>query len=172
MLTAIHHDGSEAIADEVEWGDGPFHCPECREEVILKQGRIKTPHFAHYPDSQCSYNGTGESDDHRWAKMNIYRELLTAPGVTVVQLERSLGEIRPDISFTLGDQQVAVEVQVSALSLDDIERRTCAYAYKHIAVLWTPPHPHGLYDARYAPRAWERYLHGLYFGRVYGSTTG
>lgn len=33
-------------------------CPECNEPLIPKLGRIKEPHWAHFPSSHCTYNGT------------------------------------------------------------------------------------------------------------------
>lgn len=52
MLSECNRYG-EVQAAEVRAGDGPFHCSACQGSVILKQGRIKIPHFAHLP-------GTGE----------------------------------------------------------------------------------------------------------------
>jgi competence protein CoiA len=135
--------------------------------VTLKRGHIVTPHFAHQPGSNCSYAGIGESEEHRSAKFEIYQALLTAPGVTNVQMERNLQEVRPDVSCIYKDTLIAIEVQISNLSPDDIERRTRAYASKNIAVLWTPPQSLEVFEERYAPRHWERYIHTLYYKTVY-----
>ena len=45
--------------------------------------------------------------------------------------------------------------------------RTKTYARKGIAVLWMPSFPMELFAGRYAPKDWERYLHTLYYGRLY-----
>ena len=166
MLSAYNQSG-EVMATEVSPEDGPFYCPACREQVILKQGRIVIAHFAHYPEATCAYPNEGESDEHRLAKLEIYQALLQASGVTDVRLERYLQDVRPDVSFVKNGQLVAVEIQVSQLSRDDIAWRTKAYARKDIAVLWTPLLLEGVCKEPYAPNPWERYLHTMYYGKVY-----
>src|SRR6266852_636752 len=166
MLSAYNQSG-EVMATEVSPEDGPFYCPACCEQVILKQGRIVIAHFAHYPEATCAYTNEGESDEHRLAKLEIYQVLVQTPGVTDVRLERYLREVRPDVSFVLNGQLVAVEIQVSQLSRDDIAWRTTAYARKDIAVLWTPLLLEGVCQEPYAPKDWERYLHTMYYGKVY-----
>ena len=47
MLSAIKESDETVMAWEVTREDGPFFCPECDEEVILKKGSIVLPHFAH-----------------------------------------------------------------------------------------------------------------------------
>lgn len=166
MLSACNRHG-EVQAAEVEQEDGPFHCPACRGPVILKKGHIKIPHFAHLPDAECAYTNEGESEEHQLAKLEIYEALVRTPGITDVRLERYLQEVRPDVSFVLGGELIAIEIQLSLLSRDQIAWRTEAYARKNIAVLWTPSFSMELFEGRYAPKDWERYLHTLYFGRVY-----
>ena len=166
MLSACNRYG-EVLAAEVEAGDGPFHCPACQGPVILKQGRMKIPHFAHLSGTACVYSNEGESQEHQLAKLEIYEALRRIPEVTDVRLERYLQEVRPDVSFVVHGQLVAIEIQFSHLSCDLITRRTKAYARKDIAVLWTPSFPMELFKGRYAPKDWERYLHTLYYGRVY-----
>jgi len=131
--------------------------------LILKKGRIKIPHFAHAVDTACSYAGEGESEEHRRAKITLYQELLKVPDVSDVRMEHGLHEVRPDVSFRFRGGLIALEVQISSLSPEDIERRTRAYAKRDIAVLWTPPLSLSAFETRYAPRAWERYLHGLWY---------
>lgn len=124
-------------------------------------------HFAHWPDAKCAYTGEGESEEHRLAKLEIYQALLRAPGVTDVRLERYLREVRPDVSFVLSGELVALEIQASLLARDGIEWRTTVYAKKGIAVLWMPLFSSEVSEDRYAPKDWERYLHTMYFGKVY-----
>ncbi|GEM_PF-2144326 len=166
MLSAMNEDG-EVVATEITRYDGPFYCPVCREQVMLKQGLKVVAHFAHYSDSTCTYAGERESVQHQQAKLDIYQALLQASGVSEVRLERPLQDARPDVSFALEKQLVAIEVQVSQLSRDDIARRTIAYARQDIAVLWTPLFSGDFFSRRYAPKDWERYLHRMYFGKVY-----
>jgi competence CoiA-like predicted nuclease len=94
MLSACNRHG-EVQAAEVEPQDGPFFCCACRGPVILKQGHIKIPHFAHPPDAHCIYTSVGESEEHQRTKLEIYQALLRTPGVTDVRLERYLEEVDP-----------------------------------------------------------------------------
>ncbi len=168
MLSAIKESDETVMAWEVEREDGPFFCPECEEEVILKQGSIVLPHFAHFPEASCSY-GTGESDQHRRAKYEIYETLKTHPSVSHLKVERYLKEVRPDVSFLWqGKWRVAIELQLSAISPDEIAHRTHCYAAKNIWVLWMIPSHNNLSSLiPYNTHVWERYLHALYFGCVY-----
>lgn len=145
---------------------GPFICPECNEEVILKSGRLRINHFAHANPLACRLS-EGESEEHRRCKMEIYLALQGAPGVRNVALERALGEVRPDVSAEINGVPVAIEVQISSLSLDTITRRTIDYFRKGIYVLWLLQWAPQLDERRYSPRLWERWIHAAYFGCVY-----
>src|ERR1044071_3841176 len=107
MLIAKYKRGYiSALNAEME--DGPFRCPECRLEVILKKGDIYTHHFAHNPGEGCSFGegwennqegSPGESELHKLAKKEIYDALKEHKEVTNLKLERYLDSVRPDISF-------------------------------------------------------------------------
>jgi competence protein CoiA len=167
MLTAARQtDGHKVAAWEVERGDGPFLCFCCRQAVMLRKGDIKAPHFAHLPPVTCEY-GAGESEAHRRCKKAIYEALSSHPRVRKCEMERDLVTVRPDVSAYVNDVPVAVEVQLSNLSLAKIQYRTAEYARKGIYVLWLPVHAPELKRELYLPRPWERWLHFAYFGRVY-----
>jgi len=169
MLTAIISVSSkQVLAQETNKKDGPFKCPECEDPVLLKKGKIRVAHFAHIPPVTCSY-GMGESELHRTAKISIYEALRKNSRVTKLQLERSLGQVRPDISFCLDDKRyVAIEVQASKLPPAEIVRRTRLYKSKNISVLWMPPFKvHMKNEGVYRPSQWELLIHAMYFGRTY-----
>ena len=172
MLSAYSLDNGAVLAMEAHKDDGPFHCPQCEEEVILKQGRVKIAHFAHFPDADCSYASEPESAEHLSVKLEIYEALKAEPGVSKLQVERYLKEVRPDISFCYENRYIAIEVQISPLRFDELIRRTTAYAQKNIYVLWTPILPMNVFSGRYAPKAWERTIHELYEGVVYYWVSG
>lgn len=71
MLSAYNQSGGEVLAEEVELSGGPFYCPACREQLILKKGRKVVAHCAHWPDADCEYTNEGESEEHRLAKREI-----------------------------------------------------------------------------------------------------
>ena len=169
MLGAYDQQGTLMIARDVTRKQGPFFCPECGEQVVLKKGSFMAHHFAHRPSSECTY-GVGESEEHRQAKYQIYDALCQHPGVTKLAIERPLGEVRPDISFCWeGRDYVAIEIQISVASPEKIAQRTSAYATEKIAVLWTKPYRRENMSCLtpYRTSLLERYLHALYFGNVY-----
>jgi competence protein CoiA len=167
MLTASRgSDGQKVAAWEAERVDAPFVCFCCRQTVRLKKGEIKAPHFAHVPPVTCEY-GTGESEAHRLCKIALYENLKRDPRVRKCEMERDLGTVRPDVSAYINDAPVAIEVQLSNLSLAKIQYRTLEYARKGIYVLWLPLYTPALKRELYSPRPWERWLHVMYFGGVY-----
>lgn len=167
MLTALRtNDQTKVIAWEEERTSAPFSCPGCSGEVVLKKGSTRAHHFAHKPPVTCLW-GQGESEEHHRAKRAIYEALRTQPGVTACELERDLGTVRPDISAVMNGQRVAIEVQRSCLTVELIAYRTSEYHRKGIHVLWVGLWSTDLYESCYSPKAWERWLHGVYFGRMY-----
>jgi competence protein CoiA len=146
--------------------DGPFVCSVCNEEVLLRTGRYRINHFAHANPIACKF-AIAESDDHLRCKMEIYEALQKEPCVRDVALERSFEVVRPDVSAQINGASVAIEVQISSLSLETIQVRTIEYARKGIYVLWLLQWRPELDAKRYAPRIWEKWIHAAYFGRVY-----
>ena len=97
-------------------------------------GRKTVNHFAHANPIACKF-ATGESDEHRQCKMEIFRALQAMPGVRNVELERPIGMNRADLSAEIGGVPVAIEVQLSALSLEAIQERTIEYFREGVYVL-------------------------------------
>ena len=62
----IDSDGRLTHAIDARRENGYF-CPACGQKLILKRGKIKTPHFAHKPESKCS----GETIKHQVGKLRI-----------------------------------------------------------------------------------------------------
>lgn len=167
MLCAIQElTNDKVLAIDSEKDQGPYLCPKCRLELVLRKGRIKVHHFAHKPPITCSY-GRGESDAHRKAKLRIYEALKKHPDVAECDLEKNLGDVISDVYAVIKGIPTALEVQISALSMDEIIYRTETYYKKGIAVLWLPLFSEKLNGNKYSPRAWEKWLHATYFGRVY-----
>jgi competence protein CoiA len=146
--------------------NGSFQCLECGDPVILKTGRRTVNHFAHINPLACQY-AQGESDLHRRCKMEIFMALQNAAGVSDVAMERPCGANRPDVNATIHGIQVAIEIQISSLSIETIMSRTIEYYSKGIYVLWLLQWTPKLDGKRYAPAVWERWIHAAYYGRVY-----
>lgn len=159
-------DGQTVAAYSESISSGPFQCLDCNDPVILKTGTRRISHFAHENPVTCKF-GEGESDTHRRCKLEIFRALKNQPEVQAVAMEYALGEVRPDVIARIRGRQIAIEVQISCLSIHTIIQRTIEYARKGICVLWLLPWRPGLDQKRYAPQIWEKWLHATYFGRVY-----
>lgn len=168
MLTAVRNNSDERhMAREMQRKEGPFFCPVCGEEVVLKKGKIKIHHFAHKAYTSCEY-GTNESEEHRRCKTEIYDALSTYDFLHC-SLEKPLAGIRPDILIKSDRKNLTygIEVQISNLTMEQIIQRTKRYAKLGIFVLWLPLFNDLLTEDRYTPRQWEKWLHALNFGRVY-----
>ena len=49
--------------------DKKYSCPQCKEDIIFKKGKIKRPHFSHLPGSKCGYyDNPSEGAIHKEAK--------------------------------------------------------------------------------------------------------
>lgn len=103
-------------------------CPECDVGVVLKQGRIVVPHFAHRPNSGCVY-GKGESERHHEMKWQI-GSLFS--GQHVAYEVRFTPEHRADV--VVGGW--VVECQSSPLAVTEWEARTRFYNRQGKAMLW------------------------------------
>lgn len=165
MLTAMRRD--EVVnAHQICKADGPFFCPECESEVILKKGIVLTHHFAHKSPANCYY-GVGESEIHRSAKISIFEALSMSSKVSLAVMEKSFDSVRADIFAVINDVPVAIEIQRSNLTTDDIVRRTIEYAKKNIYVLWLAIDDGRIDESRFIPKWWEKWIHAAYFGQVF-----
>lgn len=170
MIVATRRsDGSKVMAWREEKTHRPWSCPECAGDVVLKKGTVKIHHFAHKPPA-CAH-GVGETEAHRACKVALFEALRVDPRVTDCELERKVDELRPDLSMyvAMNGQKIplAIEVQISKLTLAELERRTALYEAKRIPVLWLPQWDPDLATNRYSPAVWERWLHAAQFSRVY-----
>jgi len=113
-----------------------FYCPICKEQVILKVGTQKIPHFSHLKSSNCTTISEPESIQHMQGKTDLYLWLL-GQGFKV-HLERYLPKLkqRPDILVSKNGQWFAIEYQCSPISLKTLIQRTKGYTNQHISPIW------------------------------------
>ncbi len=172
MLTA-RLDGEPIEASLARRGDD-HRCPECDESLILKQGRIVVPHFAHRPLTICSY-GAGETLAHLQAKARLAAELRAAGYDVEVEpfLFLEGGNSHPDLLVRHRGRSVAVELQHSNIDLNQIERRTIRLAAMGHAVWWLPMldfqklgHA-GAHFERFSARPYHRWLAELQEGMIW-----
>ncbi|MBM4300778.1 MAG: competence protein CoiA [Deltaproteobacteria bacterium] len=173
MQVAHDQANSRCIAWEVEKSQGPFYCPECKGALILKKGRVREHHFAHRPPFTCQYS-SGESEIHYRAKRELFTALSAHPLCKKCELERSLKGVRPDISLYIENHPVAIEIQRSSVTVDDIIKKAEAYNRLGTYLLYLFPEsgPNLTWrdnEQEYVcrPNQWEKFLHSMFFGRVY-----
>lgn len=172
MLSARRQSDGQTVTAYLESKtNGPFACLVCNDPVVLKTGKRTVNHFAHVNPLACRY-AENESEEHRRCKMEIFQAFQKEPGVHNVALERPFGTNRPDVSAYINGVPVAIEVQISSLSLETIAYRTIEYARNGFYVLWLLQWTPELDAKRYTPRLWEKWIHAAYFGRVYYWTEG
>lgn len=172
MLSAVSAFGRDCFAATTEKNEGPFVCPECRKPLVLRKGTVVVHHFAHKPPVDCAY-GTGETMEHMWAKYLIHDYLSKSPRITKLDVEKTIQQnelkARPDVRCVVDNRYaLGIEFQKSSLDPRQIEQRTATYHQLNVYVLWLVPWPSNLVEGeRYQPRETERYLHSLYFGRIF-----
>ncbi len=173
MLVALC-EGSRITAAAAERGEA-YHCPKCSKPLILKKGRVVVHHFAHKPPILCDW-ARGETLAHLEAK-RIVHEALTARGVRA-ELEYSLetlpGDRRADVmAWSPKGQMIAIELQHTSISAEEIAERAFAYARAGAAQIWISFLPASVWKEaldkgdgtwlirRYAPRQFEHWIEGL-----------
>lgn len=163
MLKAFNQSRTLVLSLQCSDLDGPFFCPACDEELVLKSGLIRTPHFAHFPDSQCQYKG--ESESHLYAKVQIWDGLRRDSDCTETDFERPIGDRRPDIWAVISGYPIAIEVQNSETTIADLAQKLSDYQQMGLYCIYVLPHniPQGTYSAP----AWQRYLHAMTYGNLY-----
>lgn len=113
-----------------------FFCPECKEQVILKIGTKKLPHFAHRKGTACSESYERESEYHLKGKLLLF-EWLQSTGVNTI-LEPYIKAIaqRPDIGFIHDGIEYAIEYQCSVIPEELFLQRTKNYRKINIIPIW------------------------------------
>ncbi|ELK45198.1 UNVERIFIED_CONTAM: competence protein CoiA family protein [Halobacillus marinus] len=112
-----------------------YHCPVCKEPVLIRAGNKVTPHFAHRPDSECAAGSGGETEEHERGKWQLFHWLKQQGQEAAIEKRLSNGK-RPDVLLTLPRRRIALEYQCSRIPQKDIIKRTKAYQSMGIFPLW------------------------------------
>lgn len=154
---------------------GPdYHCPACGRIVVLKKGRKLIHHFAHKPPTDCSW-AAGETRGHYEAKL-VVADALVGRGLKA-EIEHVVhalpGDRRADVmAWSPKGLPIAIELQHTPIDLSEIQERARSYSGAGIAQIWIPflretiwkegkPRTGGWFVECYAPRPFERWVHGL-----------
>ncbi|HEM4250411.1 TPA: competence protein CoiA [Streptococcus suis] len=132
MLVALDEDGQVFNVLENPAPQGRYSCPGCGGLVRYKSGKVLRSHFAHVTLRDCTYFSENESAQHLSLKSSLYKWL---QGQEEVELEAYLPATK-QVADLLVNQQLALEVQCSSLSISRLQERTMDYQQAGIAVLW------------------------------------
>lgn len=144
MLTAIRKsDLRKVIGYETEKDNTQTYiCDYCENEVIhhRSKSQVKIGHFKHKAYSNCA-NNQSESEEHVLTKKDIRDYLLEnySKAFKIVELEKWIcnKSIRPDVYIeTKKGTKIAIEVQASQLTIDQLINRTKKYHQNNIYVMW------------------------------------
>jgi hypothetical protein len=161
-------------ASECEKGDGPFYCPDCISDAVVRKCTQKKDHFAHRA-RLSPVIGPNEGELHRQCKNELVRLLRERFPSGNWEVERCIAEspekrtpeLRPDVSGRIDGVPIAIEVQASTLTVGKIVKRATNYTRRGISLMWLVPLREPLGDLAFRPRLYERYLHSMYYGRTY-----
>lgn len=154
--------------------DGPFYCPECLSDAIVRKCIEKDDHFAHKANLSKILKNS-ETKLHKDCKLEILESLRNQfPDGNWMQerlipenKEKKLKEVIPDISGRINNQPIAIEVQRSFLNIRNIIKRTEQYTKRGVAILWLIPLKEDLPIENFRPRLFERFIHDMYFGKIF-----
>lgn len=172
---AIKVNGHKKIyADDANKKDGPFYCEECLSDVIVRKCNEKKDHFAHKGRLSNLFSNS-ETQLHKDCKSEILFDLQKAFPDGKWATERPIPENKnmghlnlvPDISGRINNQPIVIEVQRSYLNIKTIIKRTQEYTKRGVAILWIIPLKEDLGTDYFRPRLFEKFLHTMYFGKVY-----
>jgi len=122
---------------------GKYICQLCDGDFVIKAGLIKAAHFAHKVICLSDWNYHPESIEHLIAKREIAIYLRSRPDYNIegihIELEVPIPEIKrqADILTTFPTGwKIAHEVQLSAITIEDLEERTNDYGKLGIETYW------------------------------------
>ena len=134
MLIARNQKGNLVSALETSLNrEDSYCCPGCQGVVLLRQGQVMCPHFAHKSLQDCQFFSENESAQHLSLKAALYKSLVNHG--EKVSIEKVLSEMGQIADLFVGDS-LALEVQCSRLSQQRLRERTRAYQQAGYEVRW------------------------------------
>lgn len=113
-----------------------FTCPACKEPLLLKVGKIKIPHFAHFAKSNClAHFSEKESEIHLLGKLQLFQFFKEQYNVFLEPYLKDLQQ-RPDLLVHKENKKYAIEFQCSTVDIDIIKARTDNYMKHQYIPIW------------------------------------
>ncbi|WP_163652019.1 competence protein CoiA family protein [Listeria sp. PSOL-1] len=110
-----------------------YFCLSCGEELFIKAGDKKLPHFAHRHSSKCRFSSEPESEHHLSGKFQISNWALLQ-GMPV-NLEYFFKDIKRQADIFVDDHTV-LELQCSTIPISQMCARTIDYEKLQLKVYW------------------------------------
>lgn len=117
-------------------------CQKCEQPLFIKAGMVRRHHFAHYSICESDYESHPESVEHIEAKIlvaNLLRKEFSEYTIASIDYEVRVPEVMRIadimITFPMG-WRVAHEIQLSSITIEDLQKRTSDYARSGIDVVW------------------------------------
>lgn len=150
MLVAIRQSDKKSVIGALIQKDKSaiYVCDYCKKTVIHHKSESgeKVGHFKHKSGESHCPNRVKETEEHIRTKLDIYEYIKDGWGskLKILEVEKWIcnNTIRPDIYIETNRNKIAIEVQATALTVDEIKRRTLKYYKNGIAVLWVMPYYH------------------------------
>ncbi|WP_099222060.1 competence protein CoiA family protein [Listeria costaricensis] len=158
MFTAQDHQGrsytvTRANVAYLKTQQSAYFCQACQEELVIKAGPLKTPHFAHKRSSKCSFASEGESERHLSGKW-LLADWFLRQGHEI-SLEHYLKTIARQADILI-DQKIAIEFQCATIPISQLIDRTHDYMQAGLRVEWILGQPLEMCKGRYHLTAFQK----------------
>lgn len=128
QLLAKNERGALILAKEAEKQQN-YLCPECGAVLRVRAGSFRTPHFFHLQrPKSCRQNG--KSLKHLETQLYLQERYVGA------ELEKRFPEIGRIADVVYEEQKIIFEVQVSPITLEEVESRVKDYSTLGYKVHW------------------------------------
>ncbi|HRH02382.1 MAG TPA: competence protein CoiA family protein [Bacteroidia bacterium] len=166
---------SSVYANQVTKSDGPFYCPACLSEAIVRKCTEKVDHFAHSARQSPVIKRNNKL--HNKCRDEILQHLQmafpdgkwAAERAIPSNTEKDYKQVIPDLSGRINNLPVAIEIQLSPYTVKRIADKAIQYQKRNpkVSVLYVIPLSEELGDVPFRPRLYEKFLHSMFYGRVY-----
>lgn len=109
-----------------------YFCPVCKQPLLIKNGKVKIPHFAHYNSNNCCIYSEGETYEHLALKQAFAK--WCEKDAIPYELEKYLPKVNQRPDLLVG--KIVLEIQCSPLSVQRLVERTKNYQKYGYLPIW------------------------------------